>query len=170
MKTIKVAKGQSLRSRLEALDACSEAREWAGRKGLRTVWRTCERGDWMLWLAGRVGVDRHVFVLAACECARLSLVHVPAGEDRPRVAIETAERWARGDTTVSIADVRKAAHAAHAAYAAYADADADAAYADRSSAASGVRAATLRLCADIVRKHITFETIDAAMIAGKGET
>ena len=118
MKTIKVAKGQSLRSRLRRLNACTEARKWVDHKSLRTAYRACERGDWMLWLAGRVNLDRNAIVLAACECARIALVHVKPGETRPLVAIETAERWARGDTTVSLADVRKAAAAAYAAYAA----------------------------------------------------
>ena len=127
---IKVAKGQSLRSRLAALDACVEARNWVGSKSLRTAYRTCQRGDWMLWLAGRVEEDRKVLVCAACQCARLSLVHVSAGETRPLKAIETAEAWCRGDAGVTLDDVREAAAYAAAAYAAaYAAAAYAAAYA-----------------------------------------
>jgi len=53
--------------------------------------------------------SRRAWVLAVCECARLSLVHIPEGEDRPRIAIEAAEAWARGRG--SVADARAAAHA-----------------------------------------------------------
>ena len=118
MKTIKVAKGTSFRSRLIALRACAEAVAWVERKSMRTAWRTCPKGDWMLWLAARVGVDRRQIVLAACGCARLSLGRVSAGELRPLCAIETAEAWARGDAGVSLGDVRVAADAAYAADAA----------------------------------------------------
>jgi hypothetical protein len=87
----------------------------------------------MIWLATKAGVDRKALVLVACGCARLSLVHVPSGEDRPRIAIETAERWARGDMTTTIDMIR----------AAYADADdaADDAYADANPAYSAAYAA-----------------------------
>jgi hypothetical protein len=48
------------------------------------------------------------------------LKYVPKGEDRPRIAIETAEAWTRGETTLkqveSAAHDAYDAHAAHAAY------------------------------------------------------
>ena len=71
----------------------------------------------MLWIlgnqAGKPGSDkRRKLVLAACECARLSLKHVKKGEKRPLQAIETAERWARKEKGVSIQDVRIAADSA----------------------------------------------------------
>jgi hypothetical protein len=84
---IKVRKGQSFRSKLFALGACDDADDWVGNKSLRCAWRTCSRGDWMIWLAAKAGVDRKALALVACGCARLSLVHVPSGEDRPRIAI-----------------------------------------------------------------------------------
>jgi len=91
--------------RLTQLDACSDAVKWArGYDSLDTAWAACERADWMLWLAARVceerGSEAHKrLVLAACACARTALQCVPDGEDRPRIAIETAERWARGEAT-----------------------------------------------------------------------
>ena len=83
------------------LGACGDAVAWAaGFPDLGAAWAACERGDWMLWLAGRVSDKpmsdaRRPLVLAACECARLALPHVRAGDDRPLRAIEMAERWAR---------------------------------------------------------------------------
>jgi hypothetical protein len=105
---------------LTELDACSEAVKWAGRKTHKQAWETCKRGDWLLWIADRFDVDRKLLVLAACGCARTVLKYVPVGEDRPRIAIETAEAWTRGEAMID--QVRSAAYAA--AYAAYAAADA----------------------------------------------
>jgi hypothetical protein len=85
------------RDRILALYPCTEAREW-----LATVpddwtaeqaWCECKRGDWMLWIAGRLGVDRVVLVRVACAVARSVLHLVPPGEERPRLALEAAEAW-----------------------------------------------------------------------------
>ena len=147
--------------------ACSEAVEWADAyPDLRAAWGACERADWMLWLAGKLRADHRSLVLIGCDCARTVLVLVPDGDDRPRLAIETAERWADGKATAAecsyaVADaVAVAAHAAHAAHAAYAyAADAAAAYAaDDAAAASAYATATAR-CADLVRARIDADTI-----------
>lgn len=104
---------------LAQIRACEDARIWvASQEGTAyAMWRRCDRGDWILCLAARAGVDRRLVVLAACDCAETALVHVPVGEDRPRLAIETARRWTTGEAT--IAEVRAAARAACAATAAY---------------------------------------------------
>ena len=105
---------------LRSLGACTEAREWAEPYAtLAEAWVACERADWLLWYAGKRGVDRKILVRAACACARTVLPYVPVGEDRPHRAIEMAERWCNGRAT--IVEVRAAANAA-----AYAAADADA--------------------------------------------
>jgi hypothetical protein len=148
---------------LHDLDACDDALAWAeGYDSLDAAWAACERGDWMLWLAGRVagppGDDtRRPLVLAACACARLALPYVPDGEERPLRAIEIAEAWARGDAGVTLEQVRYAAEAAAAyaaeaaaayaayaaaAYAAEAAADAAAAYAAEAAADAAADAAT----------------------------
>ena len=117
---------KSFRSTLKNLGACSEAVQWVGTKTLAVGWRTCTRGDWMLWLAARAGIDRKKIVLAACACARLVLQFLPTDELRPLTAIETAERWARGKATLDEVNIaaNAAAYAANAAnaaaYAAYA--------------------------------------------------
>jgi len=40
------------------LDGCAEAIKWLGARDgtLEQAWDACERGDWMLWLADRVGL------------------------------------------------------------------------------------------------------------------
>ncbi|AUX33312.1 uncharacterized protein SOCE836_054680 [Sorangium cellulosum] len=65
----------SLEAELLRLGACEEGRAWARGKALAEAWGTCARGDWLMWLAVRVGVDRRRIVLAACACARLTLEH-----------------------------------------------------------------------------------------------
>ena len=84
---------------LRSLHACEEARTWAKGKTLAEIWEQCERGDWLLWLCGRMcGTDgwptRQELVLAACDCAERALKYVKKGEVRPRIAIETARKWA----------------------------------------------------------------------------
>jgi hypothetical protein len=137
--------------RLTELDACTEAVTWARDYDTpAAAWAACERGDWMLWLAGRLAEPsrsdaRRPLVLAACACARLALPYVFHDEPRPLAAIELAEQWARGGN-VTLRDLRSAADAAYAAaYAAAAAAAAD--------AYAAVSRSTLRACADIVRQH-----------------
>ena len=159
---------------IESYGPCPEAIVWLRTQpDFETAWANCQRGDWMLWLLGRLCrtiEDRKILVRTACACARLSLQYVPPDEQRPRIAIETAEAWANRMAGVTIGDVRNAAHAAHAAYAAYVAYVADAAsvaavyasyasvaaaYAyDAASAASYAASQhVLAQCAEIVRKH-----------------
>ena len=107
------------------LRACKAARVWAKNKDLHTVWTTCERGDWLLWLTGKMAgkprwATRKQVVLAACACAETALKYVPAGEDRPRKAIETARAWVHGEATIAQLRTAAAAAAADADAAAYA--------------------------------------------------
>ena len=94
-------------------NACIAAMEWLGERDERQAWEECERGDWLLWWAGKRKVDRRLLVLAACRCARLALPYVSSGELRPLKAIETAEAWCAGKATKT--EVRAAAAAAAAA-------------------------------------------------------
>ena len=174
---------KSTKDILTKLGACTEAVKWAGRKTPKKAWETCKRGDWLLWIASKLDIDRKKLVLAACACARTALKYVPVGEDRPRIAIETAEAWTRGEATIE--QVRTAARAASAAADAAADAAASAA-ADAASAAAraayaaaraayaasaaasaaahaAAHAAARKDIADIVRKIIPFSVICKAI-------
>jgi hypothetical protein len=140
------------------LDACEEARKWCAGKSLAQAWKTGKRGDWMLWLCGKMAdtpkwPTRKQVVLVACFCAELTLKYVSAEEDRPRKCIETVRAWVAG--TASIEEVREArrdayAYAAAADTAVYAAADA-AAYA---AADADARTKTLNQCAKIARKSL----------------
>jgi hypothetical protein len=157
------------RKRIHALGACTgegSGGEWIdslSRVSAARAWDRCERGDWLLWLAARTGVDRRIVVLAACDCSRLALVHVPAGEERPQIAIETAERWTRGEATIG--EVHEAASdAAHAADAAvYASDAAAAAYAAAHAAAAADYTADAAYTAHAA--HAADYTADAAAYA-----
>lgn len=160
---------KELTQTLKELGACAEAREWAAKKTLAEAWQECPRGDWLLWLAaGQIGMPgwptHQAVVLAACACAETALVYVPAGEDRPRLAIEIARKWARGEATV--AEVRAASAAAYASAAsasAYAASAASVAAAASAAAASAFAAyaapsRSLAQSADLVRSMLVVPT------------
>ena len=153
---------EDFRTWLAQRHACWEALEWLQERDAATAWSECPRGDWLLWWAAKVGVERKVVVLAACACARLALPYVAAGELRPLKDIETAEAWYSGEA--SLGDVR-AAYAADDAYAAAAASDAAyaAAYA-AAHAADAARQKTHQQCADIVREKIRFDLVIVKMI------
>ena len=51
-----------------AESACENAIAWAGKyHSLQECWEKCERGDWLLWFADNIGIDRKILVLAACD-------------------------------------------------------------------------------------------------------
>ena len=153
---------------LTKLGACSEAITWAESLGPdhpadEAAWQQCPRGDWMLWVAGRLAIPRAKLVLCACACARQALVHVRTGEDRPRIAIETAESWARGgEGAATTEQVRQARDAAYAA-AAY-DAAAYAAYAAAAYAAAAARKKSLARSAELVREIIEWSVLVAEVV------
>ena len=125
---------------LEKMGACPAAVEWAKDfNTLRECWENCERGEWALWYAQEIGVDRKILVTAMCDCAERVLHCVPDGEDRPRAAIEAARRWAAGAATEE--ESRAAADVAVRAAADAACAAADAVCAGHAAAAAAARAA-----------------------------
>jgi hypothetical protein len=92
--------------------ACLDARNWAKTQpDLETAWRECKRSDWMLWLLAwtTLSQDDSRLRLMACDFAEAVLIYVPAGEDRPRRAIECARRFAAGDATRAEMDAAGAA-------------------------------------------------------------
>lgn len=52
------------------LNACNEAMEWAGDKTWEEIYRTCHRGDWLLWLFKQTNPnDLRLLTLAKGHCA-----------------------------------------------------------------------------------------------------
>jgi len=167
---------------LESLTACEEAIRWYNDKDSKEAWASCERGDWLLWIAANLRIDRKLIVLAACDCAEQSLYLIPEGEERPKKAIETARAWARGEA--SLEEVKAAANAADAdsyaihAYSYATDAAYYAAYYATDTAATYVasvatyvaysaatdyaatREESLKKSAELVRSRISWERIE----------
>ena len=157
---------------LVKLGACSEARDWARGKTLREVWKTCKRGDWMLWLAARYGdVPLKTMVAIACDEAEPAMAYVPAGETRPQECLAMTRRWLKDEATIE--EVKAAGGAAWAAWAAKAAGGAAWAAAGAAEAAAGAAEAaawaaeaaagaaggaagaeSLRFSTDLCRKYI----------------
>jgi hypothetical protein len=147
---------------LRRLNACHDAVEYAEKfPDFAAAWQACERGDWMLWLAGRVlggapeSPERKRIVAAAVACARLVLPIYEARyptDKRVRECLDTTERWTRGEATLD--ELRKAraaavAAASSAAASSAADADdADDAYAAADAADAAASAADAAASAD----------------------
>ena len=139
--------------------ACHDAIEWVADRPAREAWHECADGSWMIWLCTMLGVRRELVVLCATGCARSVLHLVPVGEDRSRLAVETAEEWGYGHATREEAYVA----AAYAADAAAADDDAAyaAAYAARAAHASDAA------CAASAARAAAYAASDAAYAAAR---
>lgn len=102
-----------LQRHLKSLRACVEARKWAGKRTALGVWRGCQRADWLLWWVAKTDANENKRIaLAACACARTALKYVPVGEDRPRLAIEAAEKWVHNPTSKNLGRMRDAIYSA----------------------------------------------------------
>ena len=161
------------------LDACNQAREWAKGKSLAEVWKTCHRGDWMLWLAARYGdVPLKTIVAIACDAVEPALAFTT--DPLPTQTIAVVRRWLKDEATIeevraasdaaanAARAARAAAYAATAAAYAAADAAAYVAYAvnaaanaaaDDASDAAAARAASLSASAGICRKYIEIDEV-----------
>ena len=130
------------RSHLLKLDACSEALDWVDehpKLSPAQLWATCSRADWLLWLAGRVGVDRKTLVSAAADCAETASGH----KDCPEVVecIRVTRLWVIDEASLDTAVYAAAAARGPAYDTAAADAD----------------------LATTVRKHIKWVGVERAM-------
>jgi hypothetical protein len=131
---------------LRQKDACDEGVGWAAGLTPEQAWATCQKSDWMLWGLKRIGyADDRTLRLFACWCVRQ--VWDRLTDPRSRAAVETAERYARGDATEEelAAACRSASSAASYAYA---YASAAAAYAYASAVASAATAAASAAASD----------------------
>jgi len=160
---------------LRRLGACGDAVEWARtRPSYDVAWRTCRRGDWMLWLASECAGDhqwdspaRRAIALAAARCARLALPIWEACYPEDRRVLETLdliERYGRGESVTREALVAAANAAAYADAAAYAGAKA-AADADAKAAYAGAKAAADACCAAAAAAYAYAAYADSAYYA-----
>ena len=164
---------ETLKELLTELNACKDACEWAGDKSIEEIVETCERGDWLLWLAKKVEMDLQPLTLAKGHCAAtvLHLMKDERSKKAVQVAIDFGNALATRDqldaaytaataaytaaTAAYTAAAYTAADAAADAYASYAASyAADAAAADAAYAAADAKKENQKLTADICREHI----------------
>jgi hypothetical protein len=108
---------------LKEKKACLEAAKWVNEHQAETfaeIWNECDRADWMLWIMDKKIKEKEwpskqTVVLCACDCAETAMKFVPEDEHRPKIAIQTARKWAEGK--VSERECGKAAADAYASYA-----------------------------------------------------
>jgi hypothetical protein len=85
--------------RLEKLNACSEARDWARsqRGDAAAIWRRCKNPQWMLWLLEAIHAPdsllRHLAADFVTESARFA---EPDGECAIAWCVDVVRRWADG--------------------------------------------------------------------------
>lgn len=97
---------------LEELDACGVARDWTAAKTIEEVVAECHRGDWLLWLASKVNVDKRKFTLAKAHCA--NIVRHLMKDERSLNAVDIAMAYGQGEVEQEALIV--AAYAADIAY------------------------------------------------------
>ena len=163
---------------LKSKEACPEAVEWAKNyPDFKSAWNTCHRGDWMLWIAQKLNVDKRKLTLAKGRCAE-TVIHLMK-DQRSIDAIKAAIAYGNGEIDdTQLKDAADAAYTATAAYAAdaaaaaaYAAAYAAAAYAAYAAAACTAAAAAAadaaaarkenrQKTADICREILTEEVLN----------
>ena len=174
-------------TKLKELSACSEAVEWAKKYStLQGAWKACERADHMLWYICKMEIGtRKERIHIICDCVATALKYVPKGEDRPRLAIKAARKYADKRTPENLerlnaawvatgaaawaaawvaardatgAAARAAARAAAGA-AAWAAAGAAAGDSARAAAGAAARAAAHKKMCKIIRKKISIKDL-----------
>ena len=151
---------------LVELNACSDAREWAGDRTIEQVVADCHRGDWLLWLAARVNVDNRNLVLAAGKCAETVIRLIQ--DERSKAAVIAAIDY--GEGRIGLDEVTAAARAAYAASAAAAGvayAAADAAYAAVAAADADADAAYAAVAAAAAARADAYDAAYAAYAAAR---
>ena len=125
---------------LQTNEACKEGISWIQQNNVQSLeeaWNTCERGDWLFWMAAKLGIDERKLVLCAALCAHTVVQHME--DARSRDAVRVAFLWGRGKATdEELSSAREATWAATDGSAAAAAAWA----APRSATLAAVRAAS----------------------------
>jgi hypothetical protein len=85
---------------LQEYNACKESIRWIKQNNIQSLekaWNICERGDWLLWMATRLSIDRRKLVLCAALYAHTIVQHME--DARSRDAVRIAFLWGRGKAT-----------------------------------------------------------------------
>ena len=85
---------------LQANEACKESIKWIKQNNIQSLenaWYTCERGNWLLWMAEKLKVDKRKLVLCAALYAHTVMQYME--DARSRDAVRIAFLWGRRKTT-----------------------------------------------------------------------
>ena len=111
---------------------CMEAMEFrSSYKTFKEAWEACPRGDWMLWIAKKAGVDLLKLTTAKALCA--NTVRHLMRDDRSTNAIDVALRFGKGEATRE---------------------ELDAAAADAYAARTKNRLATANICREVLTEEV----------------
>ena len=130
----------TLKELLVELNACENAREFVNDMEIEESVATVQRGDWLLWLAQRVGIDIRPLTLAKARCAK-TVIHLMKDE-RSINAVNIAEKFGLGEVTLDELNAAYSAAYSAARAATYAADAADAADAAYSAADASYSAAS----------------------------
>ena len=158
---------------IKKFSPCQKGLEWYEKQpDEKTAWAKCNRGDWMLWIANRLGVDERKFFLTKGKCA--NIVRHLMKDKRSRDAVDAAIAYGEGritkeelnicayDAYIAASTAADAAStaadaaytAAYAAAAAADDADDAASYAAAAAAYAGNRKKTAGICREYLTEEI----------------
>jgi hypothetical protein len=85
---------------LQTNEACKESISWIQQNNIQSLeeaWNACERGDWLLWMATKLGIDERKLALCAALCAHTVIQYMQ--DSRSRNAVRIAFLWGRGKAT-----------------------------------------------------------------------
>lgn len=85
---------------LQENNACKESIRWIKQNNIQSLeeaWNICERGDWLLWMATKLKVDKRKLVLCGALYAHTFVQYME--DPRSRDAVRIAFLWGRGKAT-----------------------------------------------------------------------
>ena len=101
-----------MKTEIEQFNPCNDALIFRKKyKTFRGAWNNCPRGDWMLWIAKRVGIDIRLLTLAKGYCAK-TVIHLMT-DQRSKDAVKAAIDYGHGK--IDDVQLRNAAYAAYSA-------------------------------------------------------
>ncbi len=99
--------------KLEKTGSCPKGVAWASQyETAQEAWNACNRGDWMLWAWGEnckedYSKSHKNMVLACVKISKKSIKYIENKEIEKLVkkSLDTTERWAKGEKSVSLKDI-----------------------------------------------------------------
>ena len=85
---------------LQANKACGSSIQWIEENNIQSLenaWYACERGNWLLWMAEKLKVDKRKLVLCAALYAHTVMQYME--DPKSRNAVRIAFLWGRGKAT-----------------------------------------------------------------------